>query len=210
MNVTTRRQAPCNVQTAQQVEDYYRNVKEGDVAVIRDTQGNIFGYRLDKITGTNPRLGRVYIENGDSWGGRAYYAKNGKSCMSPTGQINLVVPTEEVSAWMKENAGILGDGILSWEVDYDPTPPGQRKPGHKRPKNSQNSRNGSRVVHHRRRNNRRSRSRCLRKDEGRSDVERRTSGSQLCDSLIGYWSICGDGTTRTSSPTTSWSGSVMA
>lgn len=124
--IPMRKQAPCNTQTPEQVEAYYRNVKPGDVAMIRDTQGNIFGYRVDKITDTNPKLGRVYIEKGDAWGGRAYYAKNGKSCMSPTGQINLIVPTEEVFAWIKDNSGSLGSGILSWEVDYNIIPPGQR------------------------------------------------------------------------------------
>jgi hypothetical protein len=128
---TAMKKAPCNDQTQTQVESYYRNVKPCDVAVIRDTQGNIFGYRIDKITDTNPKRGRVYLEKGDSWGGRAYYAKNGKSCMSPTGQINLVVPTEEVFEWIKENSGVLGNGIMSYEVDYDPTPPGQREPGHR-------------------------------------------------------------------------------
>jgi hypothetical protein len=120
--MSARRQAPCNTQTQELVETYYRNVKPGDVAVIRCTQGNILTYRIDTITDTNPKRGRVYIAEGDAWGGRAYYAKNGKSCMSPTGQNNLVVPTDEVRKWIKDHPGT----VLSYEVDYDITPPGQR------------------------------------------------------------------------------------
>lgn len=124
-----KKQAPCNTQDQKQVEAYYRNVKEGDVAMLRDTQGNSLEYKVDKISGTNPRLGRVYIEQGDSWGGRAYWAKTGKSCMSPTGQINLVVPTEEVMNWIKEEQSSgIGSRVMTWDVDYNFTPPGQRTP----------------------------------------------------------------------------------
>jgi hypothetical protein len=121
-----KKKAPCNDQTAEQVEAYYRNVKPGNAAVLRLTHGNIFQYQLDKIADTNPKLGRVYVEQGNAWGGRAYYAKNGKSTIAPKGQANLIVPTEEVFAWIKENSGLLGNGILTYEVDYDFTPPGQR------------------------------------------------------------------------------------
>lgn len=100
----------------------YRNVQPGDKAAIRCTQGSILSYRIDTITDTNPKCGRVYIEQGDAWGGRAYYAKNGKSCMSPNGQVNLVVPTDEVITWIKENPGT----VFTYDVDYDIIPPGQR------------------------------------------------------------------------------------
>jgi hypothetical protein len=120
--MSPRKQAPCNTQTQEMVETYYRNVQYGDKAVIRSTQGNILSYRIDTITDTNPKRGRVYIEEGDAWGGRAYYAKNGKSCMSPTGQLNLVVPTDAVMKWIVDHP----TGVLSYEVDYDIWPPGQR------------------------------------------------------------------------------------
>jgi hypothetical protein len=103
MLMSARKQAPCNTQTQEMVETYYRNVQPGDNVVIRSTQGNILSYRIDTITDTNPKRGRIYIEEGHPWGGRAYYAKNGKSCISPTGQINLVVPTDEVITWIKAN-----------------------------------------------------------------------------------------------------------
>lgn len=120
--MSMKKQAPCNTQTAKQVEDYYRNVKEGDIAVIRCTQHYALEYHLTKISGTNSKLGRIYLEAGDPWGGAAWYAKNGKSCYRPTGQSNLVVPTPEVLEWV---AGEPRD-TSGWDVEYDITPPGQR------------------------------------------------------------------------------------
>ena len=117
-----RKQAPCNTQTQELVEAYYRNVRAGDKAAIRCTQGNLLSYRIDTITDTNPKRGRVYVEQEDAWAGRAYYAKNGKSCLSPTGQINLVVPTDEVMKWIEDHPATM----LSYEVDFDIRPPGQR------------------------------------------------------------------------------------
>ncbi|UPT95342.1 hypothetical protein J4G48_0040000 [Bradyrhizobium barranii subsp. apii] len=113
---------PTNVQTAEQVEQYYRNVKPGDLAAIRSTQGSFLVFTITKIADTNPKRGRVYIEDDDAWGGRAYYAKNGKSCFHPTGQINLVVPTEEVLAWAKDPPRF----IKTYEADSHTIPPGQR------------------------------------------------------------------------------------
>jgi hypothetical protein len=118
----TTKQAPCNVQTAEQVEQYYRNVKPGDTAVIRCTQNNALEYQLTKVSETNPKRGRVYVEQDDAWGGSAYYAKNGKSCFHPTGQSNLVVPTPEVLQWIEENPRYT----LDWNVEYNTIPPGQR------------------------------------------------------------------------------------
>lgn len=124
---TQKKQAPCNSQTAKQVEDYYRNVKPGDPAVIRCTQHYALQYTLTEITDTNPKKGRVYVKDGDAWGGAAWYAKNSKSCYHPTGQSNLVVPTPEVLKWIEEHPpGKLGSIVLAHDVDYDITPPGQR------------------------------------------------------------------------------------
>lgn len=117
---------PTNSQTAEQVETYHRNVKPGDVAVIRCTQGNILEFKVDKIAEGSPNRGRIYLEQGDPYGGRAWYAKNGKSCFHPKGQSNLVVPTEEVMAWIKEHTGVFGASVLTYEVDSNPIPPGQR------------------------------------------------------------------------------------
>jgi hypothetical protein len=73
-----------------------------DLAAIRATQGHFLGFKIDKINDVNPKRGRVYLETGDSWGGRAYYAKSGKSCFHPTGQSALVVPTADVMAYAEK------------------------------------------------------------------------------------------------------------
>lgn len=120
-----KKTAPYNSQTVRQVENYYRGVSPGDPAVIRCTQHNALQYVLTEIP--NPKRGRVYVKDGDAWGGTAWYAKNGKSCYHPTGQSNLVVPTPEVLKWIEEHPpGQLGSIVMAWDVDYDNTPPGQR------------------------------------------------------------------------------------
>jgi hypothetical protein len=93
---TMKPKAPCNDQTAEQLEAYYRKVQPGDVAVIRCTQGSLLRYLVDRVTETNPKKGRVYVEKGDAWAGQGFYMKSGKSTDAPTGQSNLIVPTKEV------------------------------------------------------------------------------------------------------------------
>lgn len=120
-----KKKAPDNDQNAEQVERYYRNAKVDDPAVIRCTQGGLLEYRLTKISGINLKLGRIYVEKGDAWGGTAWHARSGKSCDHPSGQSNLVVPTEEVLAWIGENPR----GVWCTETDYITTPPGRRDGG---------------------------------------------------------------------------------
>ncbi|MBR0879341.1 hypothetical protein ABIF65_002175 [Bradyrhizobium japonicum] len=115
-----KQQAPCNTQNQEQVENYYRGVKAADTAVIRATQGNMLRYHLAKVIET--KKGRVYVEQGDPWGGERWYMKSGKSCDHPTGQSNLVVPTPEVLKWIEDHPR----GDIKFETDYIYTPPGQR------------------------------------------------------------------------------------
>lgn len=115
-------QAPCNEQTAIQVEGYYRNVNPGDAAIIRCTQGHFLEYTVDVVVDINAKRGRIYLERGDAWGGRAWYAKNGKSCFHPGSQSNLVVPTDKIYAWIKEHPR----GVMTYDVEYNIAPPGQR------------------------------------------------------------------------------------
>lgn len=78
-------------------------------------------YHLAKVIET--KKGRVYVEQGDPWGGERWYMKSGKSCNHPTGQSNLVVPTPEVLKWIEDHP--CGD--TKFETDYIYTPPGQRE-----------------------------------------------------------------------------------
>jgi hypothetical protein len=113
---------PTNTQTAAEVEKYYRNVSPGDVAVIRCTHGGFLEFLVDVVTATKPRIGRVYLKQGEAWGGTAYYAKSGKSCWAPGGQANLVVPTPEVLAWAAERKM----PIRTFDAESISLPPGQR------------------------------------------------------------------------------------
>jgi hypothetical protein len=87
---------PSNDQTQEQIAEYYRNAAEGAPAVIRETYGSSLTFKVTKVTGSNPRLGRVYVDEHTAYGGLAYYIKTGKNCRAPKGQTSLVVPTEPV------------------------------------------------------------------------------------------------------------------
>jgi hypothetical protein len=93
-----RTEDPSAGQTPAEIETYYRNAKEGDPALIRYTYGSaaMLGFIPTTITGTNPKLGRVYTAEEAPFGGKAWYAKSGKNCYSPTGQARLVVPTPQL------------------------------------------------------------------------------------------------------------------
>ena len=128
---------PTEDQDAAQVEAYYRAVKPGDGAVVRCTQGNLLRFVVDKIAEGSPKRGRVYLEHGEDHGGKAYYAKNGKSCFQPKGQSHLVVPTEVVMAWIEErktearlnHGDTFGVSVLRYEVaNVNVVPPGLRSP----------------------------------------------------------------------------------
>lgn len=90
----TSKISPCTAQTAEDIATYYRNAKIGDVAVVRDTKGYLLRYSLTEIDGTNPARGRVYVKQ---FG--AFYAKHGKNCYRPTGQVMLAVPSAEIIEW---------------------------------------------------------------------------------------------------------------
>lgn len=90
--------SPCIDQTEAEIEAYYRTVPLGMNAVVRNTQGHGLVYHLAEVEGTNPARGRVYVK-----GHGAFYMKHGKNCYHPTGQVSLVVPTQEVLQWTKEH-----------------------------------------------------------------------------------------------------------
>ncbi|MCW2359824.1 MULTISPECIES: hypothetical protein [Bradyrhizobium] len=93
-----RKLSPCGRQTEAEVENYYRNQPEGSSAVVRRTHGGILSYQVTTFGLRRTRSGRINVEGvGD------FYMKSGKNCWEPTGQMRLVVPTEEVLAWAEEN-----------------------------------------------------------------------------------------------------------
>lgn len=96
--VPTEPLSPCIEQTQADIEAYYRGTPEGEVAVVRRSQGHLLEYVVAEIEGRNPKRGRVYIR-----GHGAFYMKSGKNCFHPTGQTTLVVPTEAVLTWAREH-----------------------------------------------------------------------------------------------------------
>jgi hypothetical protein len=95
---------------------------------------------VDKIAEGSPKRGRIYLEHGEDYGGKAYYAKNGKSCFQPKGQSHLVVPTESVLTRIEDrkkeerlrHGDTFGVSVLRYEVaNVNVVPPGLRSPGAK-------------------------------------------------------------------------------
>ncbi|GAB9179499.1 hypothetical protein [Bradyrhizobium diazoefficiens] len=112
---------PSATQTQEQIAEHYRNAKEGDVAVIRETYATRLWFIVTKITGTNPKAGRVYLEHAPSsgYGGRAFYMKSGRNCFAPKGQSSLVMPTQDVLEHAEKfPADRLGENIeivIAWQ-----------------------------------------------------------------------------------------------
>ena len=104
--------SPCINQTREDIEAYYRHVKAGDKAVVRQTQGHLLQYKLTEIEGTKPTSGRVYVRN---YG--AFYMKSGANCFHPKGQTTLVVPSPEIEAW------VLANPNGKFDVKYYPDRP---------------------------------------------------------------------------------------
>jgi hypothetical protein len=98
------RNDPSADQTAEEIAAYYQNAKIGDRAAIRQSQYRLLRFTLDEIENIKPKIGRLYLRKGSpDWGGSAFYRKSGKSCFAPTGQTRLVIPTPDVTAWVKTN-----------------------------------------------------------------------------------------------------------
>jgi hypothetical protein len=89
---------PSADQTRVQIADYYREAKEGDPAVIRETYAGRLWFIVTTVTNSNPKSGRVYLKDTPQSGyaNNGFYMKSGKSCFAPTGQSSIVMPTPEV------------------------------------------------------------------------------------------------------------------
>jgi hypothetical protein len=97
--------SPCCEQTREEIENYYRHAPVGSAAAVRHTQHGFLRYDITDIEGRNPQRGRVYIRDHG-----AFYMEHGKNCYHPKGKTSLVVPTDAVIAWAKEQ-GDGSDGI---------------------------------------------------------------------------------------------------
>src|SRR6185437_8770088 len=94
---------PSHGQTAEEIERYYRNVKIGDLAAIRNSQHGRLEIKITTVTNTNPEIGSIHLNDDAVWGGVAYSAETGKSYYASAGQSSLIVPNETVTAWAKAN-----------------------------------------------------------------------------------------------------------
>lgn len=94
---------PSHGQTAEEIEHYYRNVKIGDLAAIRNRQHGRLEIKITTISNTNPEAGSIHLNDDAVWGGVAYSLESGKSCYAPSSQSSLIVPNETVTAWAKAN-----------------------------------------------------------------------------------------------------------
>lgn len=89
------------------------------MAVVRRTHGGLLIYQLTRFDLRRTRSGRIHVEGvGD------FYMKSGKNCWEPTGQTRLVVPTDDVVAWERDNpGGQIGYSIYAdepfWRKDRD-------------------------------------------------------------------------------------------
>ena len=104
--------SPCIDQTKKDIEKYYRAAPIGALAAIRRTHGGVLQYTLAEITDRITKTGKIDVKN---FG--CFYMKSGSYCLYPTGQTNLVVPTDEVKAWVAEHPrGKFGVSIYRGRV----------------------------------------------------------------------------------------------
>jgi len=103
---------PASGQSEATISAFLRNCVEGDEVAIRHTQGYGLRVVITKITGTNPKAGRIYTATpGGAGGGLAWYLKSGKNCFHPKGQSRLIEPTpaaREFAADFKSGAAVRG------------------------------------------------------------------------------------------------------
>lgn len=92
---------PSKDQTLDQIEAYLRSREVGDTVAIRSTQNHMLEFKLAEVTGI--KRGRLYTEKAGGTGGLAWYAKSGKNCFHPKGQSMLVIPTDEVRAFIEKH-----------------------------------------------------------------------------------------------------------
>jgi hypothetical protein len=91
---------PTVGQSLSEITAYFRAALPETEVAIRNTQGGILAFLIAKVVDTKPRVGRIYTDKSGLMGGNAWYAKSGKSCLHPTGQSRLFIPTDAVRAFL--------------------------------------------------------------------------------------------------------------
>jgi hypothetical protein len=77
--------------------------------MVRRSHGGILCYEVTTLCLRRANCGRINAGNSGD-----LYMKSGKNCFEPTGQTQLVVPTEAVIAWSTEySRGEMGSTIYS-------------------------------------------------------------------------------------------------
>jgi hypothetical protein len=94
---------PSHGQTAEEIELYYRNVKIGDLAAIRNSQYGRLEIKITTVIKVDPKIGSIHLDDDAVWGGVAYSVESGKSYYASSGLSSLIVPDEKVTAWAKAN-----------------------------------------------------------------------------------------------------------
>lgn len=97
------KQDPSSEQGALEIEQYLRATQEGDDIAIRNTHGSFLLFHIAKVTGKKPSLGRLYTDTTGLYAGPSWFMKSGKNCRYPTGQANLVMPTQDVRRFIEEH-----------------------------------------------------------------------------------------------------------
>lgn len=94
---------PSYGQTAEEIQRYYRNVKIGDLAAIKNSQYGRLEIKITTVSNIDPEAGSIHLNDDAVWGGVAYSVESGKSYYASSGQSSLIVPNENVTAWAKAN-----------------------------------------------------------------------------------------------------------
>lgn len=87
---------PCDDQTQDSIQAYYRAAAVGDMAAIRETHDRSLRYFMAPIERVH--RGRIYPA-----GHGAFTVKSGVLQRQPYGQCSLVIPTEAIVQWCKDH-----------------------------------------------------------------------------------------------------------
>ena len=91
---------PALDQTERSIGAFLRSCVAGDEAAVRETHGGNLSFELVTIVSVDEGLSQLYTALAGYTGG-AWYQKNGRSCLYPTGTSHLVEPTLAVRAFIK-------------------------------------------------------------------------------------------------------------